>query len=128
MIFTAPPPSHWTVLVHCFRLLLTSSRGSSSSGKATPVRKISAHEFEKGGLTKPLVTTIDGTPSFLSPMLSPRVELTGKIRKKSRTDMMDFNEPDLVLELVKDICNELDVRTLCHKILQNVGILASADR
>ena len=42
---------------------------------------------------------------------------------------IDFvDETDLILELVKDICNELDVRSLCHKILQNVGILTDADR
>lgn len=29
---------------------------------------------------------------------------------------------------VKDICNELDVKSLCHKILQNVSILLNADR
>lgn len=29
---------------------------------------------------------------------------------------------------VKDICNELDVRSLCHKILQNVSTLLHADR
>lgn len=29
-------------------------------------RKISAHEFERGGLLKPIVNTIDGTPTFLS--------------------------------------------------------------
>lgn len=29
---------------------------------------------------------------------------------------------------VKDICNELDVRSLCHKILQNVSTLLNADR
>lgn len=29
---------------------------------------------------------------------------------------------------MKDICNELDVRSLCHKILQNVSILLKADR
>lgn len=29
---------------------------------------------------------------------------------------------------VKDICNELEVRVLCHKILQNVSILLDADR
>ena len=46
------------------------SSKSGSSGGATPVRKVSAHEFEKGGLTKPLVTTIDGTPTFLSPPTS----------------------------------------------------------
>lgn len=29
---------------------------------------------------------------------------------------------------VKDICNELEVRSLCHKILQNVSMLLHADR
>lgn len=29
---------------------------------------------------------------------------------------------------MKDICNELDVRSLCHKILQNVSMLLHADR
>lgn len=29
-------------------------------------QKISAHEFERGGLLKPIVNTIDGTPTFLS--------------------------------------------------------------
>jgi dual 3',5'-cyclic-AMP and -GMP phosphodiesterase 11 len=118
--------SHGTGLVHCCRLVFSSR--STSSGEATPVRKISAHEFEKGGLLKPLVTTIDGTPTFLSPPTSGNVELTGQIRKKSRTDMMTLNETELILELVKDICNDLDVRSLCHKILQNVGILTYADR
>ena len=42
--------------------------------------------------------------------------------------MFPSDETELILELVKDICNELDVRSLCHKILQNVGILTDADR
>jgi hypothetical protein len=54
-------------------------------GSGTPVRKISAHEFERGGLTKPLVTTIDGTPTFLSPPVTS--EVSGQIRKKSRHDI-----------------------------------------
>ena len=39
-----------------------------------------------------------------------------------------LNETELIFELVKDICDDLDVRRLCHKILQNVGILTQADR
>jgi hypothetical protein len=65
------------------RTISSGSKGSSGSG--TPVRKISAHEFERGGLTKPLVTTIDGTPTFLSPPVSS--EVTGQIRKRSRHDV-----------------------------------------
>jgi hypothetical protein len=45
-----------------------STGGSGSgSGSTTPVRKISATEFEKGGLLTPIVTTVDGCPTFLTP-------------------------------------------------------------
>ncbi|KAK3883144.1 hypothetical protein Pcinc_012516, partial [Petrolisthes cinctipes] len=96
---------------------------------ATPVRKISAHEFERGGLTKPIITTIDGTPTFLSPAAAAEnVAILAKVRRKSRTELKGLDERQLIFELVKDICNDLDVRSLCHKILQNVSILTSADR
>ncbi len=103
---------------------------TSSSGSETPVRKISAHEFEKGGLTKPLVNTVDGAPTFLSPPTAATTvaDLAGQIRKRSRHDVQGLDETELIFELVKDICNDLDVRRLCHKILQNVGVLTNADR
>jgi dual 3',5'-cyclic-AMP and -GMP phosphodiesterase 11 len=103
-----------------------SSGSKGSSGSGTPVRKISAHEFEKGGITKPLVNTIDGASTFLSPPVSS--DISGQIRKRSRNDVQGLDETDLIFELVKDICNDLDVKRLCHKILQNVGILTNADR
>ena len=84
--------------------------------------------------SKPLINTIDGTPTFLSPDLingkPAESVLSGQIRKRSRNDLerQGLNETDLIFELVKDICNDLDIRSLCHKILQNVGILTSADR
>ncbi|KAA0203086.1 hypothetical protein HAZT_HAZT005710 [Hyalella azteca] len=99
------------------------------AGATTPVRKISAHEFEKGGLVKPIVTTIDGTPTFLSP--SPHdhhLALMHKVRRKSRPELKGLDERELIFMLVKDIFNELDIRSLCHKILQNVSILTRADR
>ena len=55
---------HLQILLYS-RSLSTGSR-STGSGGATPIRKISAQEFEKGGLTKPWVTTVDGTPTFLT--------------------------------------------------------------
>ncbi len=105
------------------------SGSKNSSGSGTPVRKISAHEFERGGLTKPLVNTVDGAQTFLSPPVAAE-SVTGTVRKRSRNDLdiQGLNETDLILELVKDICEDLDIRSLCHKILQNVGILTSADR
>ncbi|XP_070132850.1 dual 3',5'-cyclic-AMP and -GMP phosphodiesterase 11 isoform X2 [Drosophila bipectinata] len=170
----------------------SSSRGGS--GATTPVRKISAHEFERGGLLKPIVNTIDGTPTFLS--IAPQMDNGGvggscgnlqtvgvgqyqyhhqqhhhhnhnshyqaggaagsssaggitpgavasggsgnghqypyyhcqRPQRLSRNELKQLDEKELIFELVKDICNELEVRTLCHKILQNVSILLNADR
>ncbi|XP_063703128.1 dual 3',5'-cyclic-AMP and -GMP phosphodiesterase 11 isoform X2 [Culicoides brevitarsis] len=115
-----------------------SSRGGS--GATTPVRKISAHEFERGGLLKPIVNTIDGTPTFISPQseteLSSSQYINGtayhmagaRSQRLSRSELKQLDEKELIFELVKDICNDLDVRSLCHKILQNVSILLNADR
>ncbi|XP_073825840.1 phosphodiesterase 11 isoform X3 [Musca autumnalis] len=181
-----------------------SSRGGS--GATTPVRKISAHEFERGGLLKPIVNTIDGTPTFLSigttndcSMATTSGNSTNnsngsmgnnstlssggggggggcggpgnansgggngiggscssssnqmnsghnshyypqsghhhhhhhnhyRPQRLSRNELKQLDEKELIFELVKDICNELEVRSLCHKILQNVSILLNADR
>ncbi|XP_031627073.1 dual 3',5'-cyclic-AMP and -GMP phosphodiesterase 11-like isoform X2 [Contarinia nasturtii] len=113
------------------------SSSRASSGATTPVRKISAHEFERGGLLKPIVNTIDGTPTFLS--ISSQNEMVSasgsspsshphRPQRLSRNELKHLDEKQLIFELVKDICNELDVRSLCHKILQNVSILLKADR
>ncbi|KAL5278928.1 PDE5A family protein [Megaselia abdita] len=118
-----------------------SSRGGS--GATTPVRKISAHEFERGGLLKPIVNTIDGTPTFLS--INTQNECStnttnnqvggyhscstlSRPQRLSRNELKQLDEKELIFELVKDICNDLEVRSLCHKILQNVSILLNADR
>ena len=109
-----------------------SSAGSStskhSSGANTPVRKISAQEFEKGGqILKPMVSTVDGQPSFLGSS-SGSTETTPKCPRKSHSELKALDERELMYELVIDICNDLDVTRLCHKILQNVSILLNADR
>ncbi|XP_050537354.1 dual 3',5'-cyclic-AMP and -GMP phosphodiesterase 11-like isoform X2 [Daktulosphaira vitifoliae] len=101
--------------------------GAGSSGTTTPVRKISAHEFERGGL-KPMVTTVDGTPTFLAHDHPDEATTAPVARRRSRHELRQLDEKQLIFELVKDICNELDVRSLCHKILQNVSTLLNADR
>ena len=42
--------------------------------------------------------------------------------------MQTPNEVKLMMELVKLICNDLDIRSICHKILKNISILTKADR
>ena len=94
----------------------------SGSGAATPVRKVSAHEFERGGLLRPLVSNVDGTLTFISPTLSEDAHALinhyAKPRRRNRQELRSLDEKELIFELVKDICNDLDVRSLCHKILQ----------
>ena len=39
-----------------------------------------------------------------------------------------MSEEELSMELIRDISTELDIQTLCHKILVNIGRLTQADR
>lgn len=66
--------------------------GTSSapaSGATTPVRKISAHEFEQGSLfLRPMVSTMsDGTPTFLPVTSSDRSLDTTSIKRKTRKEL-----------------------------------------
>ena len=82
-------PSNRTI--SCPAVVAGSAGSKNSSGSGTPVRKISAHEFERGGLTKPLVTTVDGAPTFLSPHNS-NADFANHhlIRKRSRNDIQVY--------------------------------------
>ena len=105
------------------------SSSKASSGANTPVRKISAQEFEKQGILKPMVSTVDGCPTFLGPDPSTCTQTAlSKVARKSRSELKQLDERELMYELVIDICNDLDVTSLCHKILLNVSILLNADR
>ena len=105
-----------------------SSNSKHSSGANTPVRKISAQEFEKGGqILKPMVSTVDGQPTFLGTSSEP-TDTTPKCVRKTRSELKALDERELMYELVIDICHDMDTTSLCHKILQNVSILLNADR
>lgn len=77
-------------------------------------RKISAHEFERGGLLKPIVSTIDGTPTFLtvntqndsstgSVLHHPQNGTTSSINRSqrlSRNELKHLDEKEMIFELV----------------------------
>lgn len=66
------------------------SVSAPASGATTPVRKISAHEFEQGSLfLRPMVsTTSDGTPTFLPVVTSdPSPDITSVRRRKTRQEL-----------------------------------------
>ncbi|KAK6187520.1 hypothetical protein SNE40_005526 [Patella caerulea] len=104
----------------------SSSNSKPSSGANTPVRKISAQEFDKGGILKPIISTVDGTPTFLDPLPSNSGQT--KSHRKSKSELKALDEKELMYELVIDICNDLDLRSLCYKILLNLSIVLNADR
>lgn len=103
------------------------SNSRNNSGANTPVRKISAQEFDRGDTLDPIISTVDGTPTFLGPSNSTQ-SLSSKCHRRSRSELKALDEKELMYELVIDICNDLDVTSLCHKILQNVCVLLNADR
>ncbi|XP_037912457.1 cGMP-specific 3',5'-cyclic phosphodiesterase isoform X3 [Hermetia illucens] len=45
-----------------------------------------------------------------------------------RRHLLNLDEGELFMELIRDVANELDIDILCHKILVNVGLLTHADR
>ncbi|RMC13542.1 hypothetical protein DUI87_08618 [Hirundo rustica rustica] len=96
---------------------------AETSNSGTPVRKISASEFDRP-LRPIFVKDSVGAVSFLSgsdkkeqmPLQSPRIETSAG------------DQCSRLLELVKDISSHLDVTALCHKIFLHIHELIAADR
>uniref|UniRef100_A0A8C5P6G5 Phosphodiesterase n=1 Tax=Leptobrachium leishanense TaxID=445787 RepID=A0A8C5P6G5_9ANUR len=99
------------------------SLSENNNNQETPVRKISASEFDRP--LRPIVVKDSvGTLTFLSdsekkeeqmPLQPPSLKSTG-------------DQCSTLLELVKDISSHLDVTALCHKIFLHIHELIEADR
>ncbi|OCT97156.1 hypothetical protein XELAEV_18009379mg [Xenopus laevis] len=95
---------------------------SENTTQGTPVRKISASEFDRP--LRPIVVKDSvGTLTFLS--------------DSEKKEQMPLQPPSLsragdqcsrLLELVKDISSHLDVTALCHNIFLHIHELIAADR
>ncbi|XP_053211051.1 cGMP-specific 3',5'-cyclic phosphodiesterase-like isoform X2 [Panonychus citri] len=70
---------------------------------------------------------IEGTRKSHRPSLNIN-EADQLSRNELREQLRNLSEEDLLMELIRDISNELDINTLCHKILVNVCILINSDR
>ena len=75
-------------------------------------RKISAHEFERGGLLKPILNTIDGTPTFLSDShcgssqhSNGMSSSASRAQRLSRSELKHLEEREMIFELVREIEN-----------------------
>ncbi|CAG2244557.1 PDE11 [Mytilus edulis] len=93
------------------------SNSRNNSGTNTPVRKISAQEFDRGDTLDPIISTIDGTPTFLGPSTSCQ-SLSSKCHRRSRSELKALDEKELMYELVIDICNDLDVTRIIGNVAQ----------
>lgn len=95
---------------------------NTSSGCSTPKRKSSLDPF-----LKPLLRHVDGIPRFIG----LERHLSRPRHRKSKEELKELrilDEQALLMELAKDISNDLEITSLCHKILQNVSILTDGDR
>lgn len=101
---------------------------SPSSGTSTPVRKSSTSDFDSRGILKPIVNVTDGPHSFLGLERQLSKPTRQRKSKEELQQLRILDEHAFLIELVKDIANDLEVKTLCHKILQNVSLLTSGDR
>ncbi|KAL3272582.1 hypothetical protein HHI36_014052, partial [Cryptolaemus montrouzieri] len=85
----------------------THAQSRGGSGATTPVRKISAHEFERVGLLKPIISTIDGQPTFLTGSGDNQNSCGGagsptpvRRQRRSRHELRQLDEKELIFELV----------------------------
>lgn len=85
----------------------THNQSRGGSGATTPVRKISAHEFERGGLLKPMISTVDGTPTFITDAAQSQgvsnSPTPGRRHRRSRHELRQLDEKELIFELVRKL-------------------------
>lgn len=104
--------------------------------RAPPEALSRLHEFiesHKSHNKRPSVTSDLFQQWMASPIVqqkSPRRLSNSSVQAlpESRRHLMDLDEGELFMELIRDVANELDIDVLCHKILVNVGLLTHADR
>lgn len=72
-----------------------------------------------------------GTPTFLELDSEKHLSVSQTSLEVLSSDISansDLDERELMWELIKDICYELDVDMVCYKILKNISALVQADR
>ncbi|XP_017486672.1 PREDICTED: dual 3',5'-cyclic-AMP and -GMP phosphodiesterase 11A-like [Rhagoletis zephyria] len=115
--------------------LISSNTSSSSMNTLTGSTQLGT--VSASSSTSTATATPSKNPSFITAgarirhasLGGPLISFGSNVSGKSREEIEAINnENELIFELVKDICNDLDVRSLCHKILKNVSILTNADR
>ncbi|CAH8631309.1 unnamed protein product [Schistosoma curassoni] len=109
---------------------------SVTTSLSLPIRKISSQDLELTHDKRILSSNEDGKPTFINSVFfpSPATEHIDLNASPARQTVPSPSRPthpterDLISELALDICHELDVTSLCFKIVQNVCRLINADR
>ncbi|KAH9589816.1 cGMP-specific 3',5'-cyclic phosphodiesterase [Schistosoma haematobium] len=109
---------------------------SVNTSLSLPIRKISSQDLELTHDKRILSSNEDGKPTFINSVFfpSPATEHIDLNASPARQTVPSPSRPthpterDLISELALDICHELDVTSLCFKIVQNVCRLINADR
>ncbi|XP_033120849.1 cGMP-specific 3',5'-cyclic phosphodiesterase-like, partial [Anneissia japonica] len=84
----------------------------------------------RGTILKTFRKSFTGMSGNFKHLLSPSC-ISGKRNfdhNRNKTALAKLDEKELFMELIRDIANELDLNTLCHKILMNVSMLTNGDR
>ena len=103
--------------------------------KDSMLRKHSADSHFSGKFTNdttcaPIVRQRHRSIAQLGSLIESRIKLpsTKSLDQGKKLNLKHNNEDDFFYEIIKDIANNLNLKTLSYNILVNIGILANADR
>lgn len=120
--------SEW-LQAHGYKSIMEDNADSPESGSengSSPLASLvmsyaQATKYGRNSVTSELFRDMVASPKR-------KRSLDSLTRSQLKSSLQDLDEHDLLMELIRDIANELDIDTLCHKILVNVSILTNSDR
>jgi cGMP-specific 3',5'-cyclic phosphodiesterase len=89
---------------------------------------LEADEIQRQQAARRIESRTSITTAMFQNLISGKSRKVTPQQRYSKEQLLSMNEREVFMELIKDISNELDVDTLCHKILLNVSILTKSDR
>lgn len=102
----------------------------SSRSQQPGSRAMQVNHIQRETTKPPTIIKTDGefNDDRLNSIFGPSREGRKHYLPRRKSTLVDLDEKELFMELIRDIANELDINMLSHKILVNVSILTNADR
>ncbi|XP_029206417.2 cGMP-specific 3',5'-cyclic phosphodiesterase-like [Acropora millepora] len=102
----------------------------SSRSQQPGSRAMQVNHIQRETTKPPTIIKTDGefNDDRLNSIFGPTREGRKHYLPRRKSTLVDLDEKELFMELIRDIANELDINMLSHKILVNVSILTNADR